>query len=198
MALWKPGGESLLANPAGRARGGAAERGFSAGLGAGFGSSGPGKNVGTDSGSPGRRHRAAPLRLGIWTAPSAKDACTPRGGRGDLDSRRPNPECSKRAHACAEESDHSPRHDQFLGIRVGEASNPGPAPLGPWEPDPAFTSQFATFGEGWVVFVYNGLHDRDGSPTLSFKAAAPLGGRAATFRVLGEGHLFCGLATGQA
>ena len=135
---------------------------------------------------------------GIWIAPSVKDACTPRGGRGDSDARRLSPKCSKRAHAYAGGGDPSPRHDQFLGTRVGEASNPGPAPLGPWDPDPAFTSQFATFGEGCVIFVYHGLRDRGGSPTLSFRAAAPLGGTAAAFRVLREGHLFCGLTTGQA
>ena len=83
-------------------------------------------------------------------------------------------------------------------VSEGGASNLGPAPLGPWEPDPAFTSQFATFGEGWVVIVFLGLHDRDGSPTLSFRAAAPLGGRVATFRVLAQGQFFCGLATGRA
>ena len=79
-----------------------------------------------------------------------------------------------------------------------EASNPGPAPLGPWEPDPAFTSQFATFGEGWVALIYLGVLDRDETPPFSFRAGAPLGGRVATFHVLGEGHLFCGLTTGRA
>ena len=108
------------------------------------------------------------------------------------------PSVIERAHTCAEENDRTPRHDMFLGIRVGEASNPGPAPLGPWEPDPAFTSQFATFGEGWVAFVYLGVLDRDGSPSLSFKAGAPLGSKVATFHVLGERHLFCGLITGRA
>ena len=81
---------------------------------------------------------------------------------------------------------------------MGEASNPGPVPLDPWDLDPAFSSLFAIFGEGWVVFVFQGLHDRGGSPTLSFRAVAPLGGRAATFRVLGEDHLFSGLVAGQA
>merc|ERR1711906_30518 len=83
----------------------------------------------------------------------------------------------------------NPRRDRFLGVRVGEASNPGPGPLGPWEPDPAFTSRFATFGEGWVAFVYLGVPSRRQGSDLSFEAGAPRGDRVATFRVLGDGHL---------
>ena len=163
--------------------------------GAGVGAGGPGRTDETGSWCPGWRHRVAPLEPRSWIAPSVKGARTPWSGRGESIARGSSPRCSKRAHACAEDGDPSPRHDRFLGTRVGEASNPGHAPL---DPCPAFNSLFATFGEGWVAFVFQGLHDRGGSPTLSFKAVAPLGGRAATFRVLGEDHLFSSLLAGQA
>ena len=81
---------------------------------------------------------------------------------------------------------------------MGEASNPGPGPLGPWEPDPAFTTRFATFGEGWVAFVYLGVPSQREGSDLSFEAGAPRGDRVATFRVLGDGHLFQGLNLGHA
>ena len=184
-AFWRAGCESHLADPVGRDSRIAAECTSSACLGAWHSSGGPGGNFGTCCENPGRRRHLTPQRLDVCVAPSASEARGPREGRGDLDTCRAGPQRVERAHTRAEENDRTPRHDRFLGIRVGEASNPGPAPLGPWEPDPAFTSRFATFGEGWVVFVYLGVHDRDGSPSLSFRAGAPLGGKVATFHVLG-------------
>ena len=66
--------------------------------------------------------------------------------------------------------------------RVGDASNPGPTMiLPPWQPDPDYTSNFAVFGEGWVVaFVYLGPIVTCG-PRLSFQVKAPRGSRLATF-----------------
>ena len=194
-----PGGESLLSDPASGPHRGVADWKFPAGRPrAGIGAGGPGRTHETGNWCPGWRHRVAPLEPRSRIAPSVEGAHTPWSGRAENIARGSSPRCSKRAHACAEDGDPGPRHGRFLGTRAGEASNPGPAPLDPWDPDPAFTSLFATFGEGWVVFVFQGLHDRGGSPTLSFKAVAPLGGRVATFRVLGGDNLFSGLLAGQA
>ena len=39
-------------------------------------------------------------------------------------------------------------HDQLKGVRIGEASNPGPAiTLPPWQPDPDHTTNFAILGK---------------------------------------------------
>ena len=125
-------------------------------------------------------------------------ARTPLGKREKGIAPGPSRVFSKRAHGCGKNGDPRPSHDRFQSTRVGDASNPGPTPLGPWDPDPDHTSRFAIFGEGWVAFVFKGLHGHGGGPPLSFCAAAPLGGRAATLRVMGEGHLFNGLVVGQA
>ena len=172
-ALWGTGGESHLADPVGRDNRTSAECGSSACLGAWRSPGGPAGSLGTCCENPGQCRHHTPRRLDVCVTPSASEPHAPKGRRGDLDPCRPGPECVERAHSCAEENDRTPRHDKFLGIKVGEASNPGAAPLCPWEPDPAFTSQFANFGEGWVALVYLGELDRDGSPSLSFKTGAP-------------------------
>ena len=199
VALWRTGGVSLSNDPAGRPHSGVGDRGPPAGRPeAGVSAGSPGRVDEADNWRPIRRHHIAPLALRSRLAPSVEGARAPWNGREECIARGSSRGCSKRARACVGNGDPGPRHDRFLGTRVGEASNPGPVPLDPWDLDPAFSSLFAIFGEGWVVFVFQGLHDRGGSPTLSFRAVAPLGGRAATFRVLGEDHFFSGLIAGQA
>ena len=194
VALWRRWGESSLGNTAGGPRGDCAEQGFLAGLGAGAVSSGIGQNNSTDSGRPGWRHHAAPLGLGTWTAPSVEGALSLGIGRGVSAARGPGPRCSERARAC-EGGELGPRHDQFLGTRVGEASNPGPAPFGPWDPDPAFTSQFATCGEGWVVFFGGDARPRrEFNPFL--QGRGPLGWQRDDFPRLRGEQLFLRLNCG--
>ena len=71
--------------------------------------------------------------------------------------------------------DAHPSHDRLKGVRIGEASNPGPAiTLPPWRPDSDHTTYFAVFGTGWVVFVFVGSIVSCGT-LHSFQAGAPRG-----------------------
>ena len=69
--------------------------------------------------------------------------------------------------------------------------------LPPWPPDPEYTSNFAVFGEGWVVFVFPGPIEGGGSMP-SFRARAPSGDRLATFFIAGDRDVFSDLREGQA
>ena len=68
--------------------------------------------------------------------------------------------------------------------------------LPPWQPDPEYTSNFAVFGEGCVVFVFLG-HIEGGGSMPSFRAEAPRWDRLATF-VAGDRDVFSDLREGQA
>ena len=62
-------------------------------------------------------------------------------------------------------------HSPANGVRIGEASNPGPCVWSPWEPDPDHTSRFAIFGEGWVVLVFGGFQSFSSHGGGSFRAS---------------------------
>ena len=158
----------------------------------------PGNLDEADGRCPGWPHRVAPLARMSRSGHRVVGARHPLGNREKGVAPGPSRGFSKRARGCGKNGDPRPNHDRFQGTRVGEAPNPRPTPLAPWDPDPDHTSRFAIFGEGWVVFVLKGLHGQGGGPPPSFRAVAPLGGRAATFHIMGEGHLFNGLVVGQA
>lgn len=93
--------------------------------------------------------------------------------------------------------DVGPSHAWLRGFRIGEAANPGPTMvLPPWQPEPEYTSNFAVFGEGCVVFVFLGPVEGGGSMP-SFRARAPSGDRLATFFAGGR-DVFSDLRKGQA
>ena len=89
-------------------------------------------------------------------------------------------------------------YDRFHAVKVGEAKNPGPLSLAPWDPDPKHTSRFAIFGEGWVVFIFKGPIKAVGPNHFAFLANAPLGEKVATSHVVGESHLYQPMAKGSA
>lgn len=67
----------------------------------------------------------------------------------------------------------SPSHDRLRGVRVGEATNPGPTMvLPPWQPDREYTSNFVVFGKNWIAFIFLGPIVACG-PLLSFQVRAP-------------------------
>ena len=94
--------------------------------------------------------------------------------------------------------DVGPSHDWLRGVRVGEATNPGPTMvLPPWQLDPEYTSNFAVFGEGWIAFILLGPIEVCG-PLPSFRVKAPSGDKLATLFIAGDRHVFSDLREGQA
>ena len=139
-----------------------------------------------------------PISSGVMAPPDC--ARRPKLGRsggcgtpGDgAQAKTPGPAYRPKAGAprCPGHQRVRPDHDRFHATGVGEASNPGPAILPPWDSDPEHTSRFAVFGEGWVVFVFEGPMVHIKAKLYAFRANAPLGGRFATFNVVGEARLF--------
>lgn len=135
----------------------------------------PGKLDKADGMCSGWPHRVTPLARARRTGRRVVSARPPLGSQvKEVAPGAPVPSCgaSKRARGGGEYGDPHPNHDRFQSTRVGEASNPGPTALGPWDPDPDHTSRFAIFGGGWVVFVFKGLQNQSGGPLPSFRAMA--------------------------
>jgi hypothetical protein len=72
----------------------------------------------------------------------------------------------------------------YAGVRVGEASNPGPGPYPPGIQDPAHLREFPPYGDGWVALTFSRYegHGVWGAP-LAFRGRAPLGGDVAKFEI---------------
>ena len=98
---------------------------------------------------------------------------------------------------CAGHQRVRPDHDRVHATMVGEASNPGPAILLPRDFDAEHTSRFAVFGEGCVVFVFEGPLVQIQAKFYAFRAKVPLGGRFAILTSR-EAQLFRGLVRGGA
>ena len=142
-----------------------------------------------------------PINSGVMAPPDR--ARLPKLGRGGncgtpgdgAQATTPGPAYNPKAGTpkCAEHQRVRPDHDRFHATRAGEASNPGPAILPPWDPDPEYTSRFGVFGKGWVALVFEKPLAHIEAELYAFRIKGPLGGRFATFNVVKEAHLFRGL-----
>ena len=93
-----------------------------------------------------------------------------------------------------------PSHSRLKGVRVGDASNPGPTMvLPPRQPDPDYVHlQFHRVRGRLDRFRYPRAHRGLRGPCSPSRLGLPSGGRLATLFIVGNRHIFSGFQEGQA